>query len=159
MVDINGGGCNLVWFTIKKAAFLDSNNVNVQSLDKKTYEFLKKTLSSYKNILLFSHIPLRTPKTFKLGKWSNNRNLTIPLSDKLYSLLDKNKKNILAIFGGHIHKSYISSYQGIPIYSFPFMDNYSSCEIEQMGYYIKITPKNTNIKTQIIYLNFIKAHL
>ena len=117
---------NIVWFTVFTAAFGETN-----ALKDDEYLKLEEILSTSKNILLMTHIPLRTKLTYELGKWSNNTNLTIPNSDKIYSILKKFRNNILAIFQGHIHEEYKSSIFNIPIFCFPFIKNNSHCLLIQ----------------------------
>jgi hypothetical protein len=140
------GEVNLVWFTVTKAAFKNDNNSGSTVLTNKEYMLLEDMLQNYKNILLFSHIPLRTQKTFTYGKWANGMNLTIPSDDQIYQIINENKKNILAIFTGHIHTVYVDNYEEIPIFSFPFIEHNSYCEIVKYKKHITIFPKNVTMK-------------
>ncbi len=151
------GNIDLIWFTTKKAAFPSDNISKSHSLTNTEYKLLEDMLSESDNAILFSHVPLRTKETFIYGQWSNNRNLTIPLSDPLYKIINKHENSILAIFTGHIHTPYKSKYNDIPIFAFPFMANNAYCEIEQNNKSIKIIPKNSNSESQVI--NFKKEFL
>ena len=146
------GNIDLIWFTVKKAAFPSDNISKSHVLTNSEYKLLEDMLSESDNVILFSHIPLRTNDTFIYGQWSNNRNLTIPLTDPLYKIINKHQKNILAIFTGHIHTSYKAKYKDIPIFAFPFMDNNTYCEIEQSDKSIKIIPNNSNLAHEVVYL-------
>ena len=151
------GNIDLIWFTSQQATFPSNNSIKSHCLSNSEYKLLEDMLVASDNAILFSHIPLRTTQTFTYGKWANNRNLTIPLSDPLYKIIDQNKNKILAIFSGHIHTTYESKYKSIPIYSFPFMHYESFCEIEQNKFSIKISPKQLglqklNFKSKIYYL-------
>lgn len=146
------GDVDLIWFTSKQAAFPSDNILKSHSLTNSEYKLLEDMLAKSNNAILFSHIPLRTDETFIYGKWANNKNLTIPLSDPLYKIIDKYQNSILAIFTGHIHISYKSQYNNIPIFAFPLISNNAHCEIEQNDKSIKIIPKNSNLENQIIYL-------
>jgi len=146
------GDVDLIWFTSKQAAFSSDNISKSHSLTNSEYKLLEEMMAKSNNAILFSHIPLRTDETFIYGKWSNNRNLTIPLSDPLYRIIDKYQNNILVIFTGHIHTVYQSQYRNIPIFSFPLISNNAHCEIEQANNAIKIIPQNSSLESKTIKL-------
>ena len=144
------GNIDLIWFTSHKASFPRDNISQSHALTNSDYKHLDAMLSKSNNAILFSHVPIRTKETFTYGQWPNNANLTIPLSDPLYQIINKHQNKILAIFTGHIHTTYKSQYKDIPVFSFPFIGNNSHCEIVQNSQSIKIIPKNSNLESQVI---------
>jgi hypothetical protein len=130
---------------------MNDEQSNVLTNDE--YKILESMIAGSNNVLLFSHIPIRTQKSYKYGKWHNNQNLTIPLNDKLYTILEKYQNKIKAFFSGHIHKSFVDYYKKIPVLSFPFMDNFSYCEILLRENQLIIFPKNSSVDQISIWLN------
>ena len=145
------GGVDLIWFTVKKAVFSNSDSSQSNILHQEDYAALESMLATSNNCILFSHIPLRTQESFRLGKWANETNLTIPKSDKIYEIIEKYSDRIIAIFQGHIHQSYKSSCYNIPVFSFPFIQNYCYCEIIQHEKYIQIVSKNSKVDNENIF--------
>ena len=133
------GNVKIIWFTVFPAAF-----GNAKALKDDEYLLLNKSLINSKNVLLMTHIPLRTKVSYELGKWSNGTNLTIPASDQLYEILKNHKSSLLAIFQGHIHEEYKTSIFGIPVFCFPFIINNSNCEILQSQDKLEIVSSNNS---------------
>jgi hypothetical protein len=131
------GKVTIIWFTVFPAAF-----GNTKALKDDEYLLLNKYLNNTKNVLLMTHIPLRTETSYKLGKWSNGKNLTIPHSDRLYQILKEHKNSLLAIFQGHIHEEYKTSIFEIPVFCFPFIKDNSHCKILQSQNKLEIISSN-----------------
>ncbi len=142
---------DLIWFTIQRGSFSNKNGPEPDLLNHREYVELEKMLAVSNNAIIFSHIPLRTAESFELGKWSKETNLTIPLSDKIYEIIHRHSSRIVAIFTGHIHKSYKSYYGDIPIFSFPFMENDCHCEIVQKRDRLELFPRNSTVENEIIH--------
>lgn len=133
------GEVDLIWFTVYPSVFYENHN-EFKALQQ-DYYILENLLKESKNVILFSHVPLRTKKTYQLGQWPNGINLTIPHNDHLYKIIDNYQENILAVFSGHIHSTYKDNYKEIPIYSFAFMDQESFCRIRQQKNIWKFSPE------------------
>lgn len=133
------GNVTILWFTVFPAAF-----GNAKALKEDEYLLLDKFLNNSKNVLLMTHVPLRTKVSYELGKWSNGTNLTIHDSDQLYEILKNHKSSVLAIFQGHIHKEYKTSIFEIPVFCFPFIMNNSHCEILQSQNKLEIISSNNS---------------
>lgn len=146
------GGITLIWFSFDQASF-ENDKEGPPVLRQNDYTWLDEQLSKTSNALLLWHVPIRTPETFKHGVWPNNSNLTIPKIDKLYSILDKHKERIKAIFNGHIHKPIKSSYKNIPVYLCPFYGSGCHCQLAQTTNMISISPKKCGISSMTIKLN------
>jgi hypothetical protein len=147
------GGIDLIWFTVQKSAFSANKPIKSNVLSQDEYTKLESLLATSNNCILFSHIPFRTQKSYRLGKWPGERNLTIPSSDKIYEIVKKYSDRIIAIFKGHIHESYKSYYYDIPLFSFPFIQNNSYCEIIQHINHIEIISKNSKVDNENIFFN------
>jgi len=122
---------DLVWFTVVPSSFGSS-----PALSKQEYEKLDNLLASSSNVILMTHIPLRTKDSFEYGKWSSDLNLTIPGSDSIYSIVQKHRHRILGIFQGHIHRQYETELFDVPVFCFPFIPEESYCELTQDNRYV-----------------------
>ena len=138
-------GISLIWFTIYPASFSTTSDAHQPAMNEVDYQWLTETLESNKKSLLFFHVPIRTNETYEAGKWHNDRNLTIPYSDKLYRIIDKYSNKIVAIFNGHIHQTVISHYKTIPVFIFPFIEKQSYCEVKMYKNKLKVIPSNESI--------------
>lgn len=115
-------GFDFIWFTIKRAAFSeDSTGDYSDVLSLGDYEWVSDQLRHAHRAFLLFHVPLRTPEAERLGKWPGGRSLAIDSRDSLYTVIREHKEKLVAIFSGHIHQAFTSSFEGIPVYSAPFM--------------------------------------
>ena len=142
------GGVDIIWFTVFPATF----GIH-PALKYEEYEKLDNLLSKTQNAILMTHVPLRTEDSYEYGNWANGTNLTIPETDKAFSILKKRNAQILAIFQGHIHKQYRSELFGIPVFCFPFIMNSSHCELKQYDRYVHVQCKDEQFDDESLEIN------
>lgn len=146
------GAVDLIWFTVYPAAF-NNEGFNRNAVSDSDYSWLESVLRKTDNAILLFHVPVRTPKTKHEGRWPSDLNLSIPLTDPLYSIIKKHKESIVTIFNGHIHTQIKDVLYDIPVYICPFFDSGCHCEVNQIDNEINITPKYCGIEKSSITLN------
>ncbi|MBS1270722.1 MAG: 3',5'-cyclic adenosine monophosphate phosphodiesterase CpdA [Gammaproteobacteria bacterium] len=145
------GNVDLVWFTVYPGAF-NNHGGNPPALEQNDYKWLDETLSTAANAILLWHVPIRTPATKHHGQWPGDTNLTIPHTDEIYELIDKQKGKILAIFNGHIHKPIKSLYNDIPVYLCPAYGTGCYCELKQFSDTVTVNPRDCGISGSTLRL-------
>jgi len=119
-----------IWFDVRRASFgMETEHVrDVLTVDELSW-LAAAIQAAPNNVILLSHVPVRTPETLEAGVWFNKTNLTIPADDSLYRLLEEQQGKIAAIFNGHIHQALSARLGSIPVYLCPLVPDGTYCTV------------------------------
>lgn len=127
-------GIRFIWFDVRRGSFPTETEHVRDVLTIEELNWLKATVREAPNeVILLSHVPVRTPETLAAGAWFNKTNLTIPADDSLYGLLEEQQDKIAAIFNGHIHQALSARLGSIPVYLCPLVPDGTYCTVARAG--------------------------